>query len=79
MTTAPDGHVWFASPHEGYLGRVSPSGEIREFFLPNGSSQVFSLAIGPDNNLWYTDAYLGRIGCLVLATTSVELQRFSAE
>jgi streptogramin lyase len=72
LTVGPDGNLWFIEyfpreypssppPPFGKIGRITPSGAITEFPLPdNGSSG--DLTVGPDGNLWFPDSTgIGRI------------------
>jgi len=74
ITPGPDGNLWFADQPEfigGQIGRISTTGVITEFPVPAantpwpaGRSYPFSIAAGPDGNLWFTDylgAQIGRI------------------
>jgi virginiamycin B lyase len=53
----PDGAVWFweDAGNPAKIGRVSTNGTITEFPAPLGH-QGFSIANGPDGNLWVTNA-----------------------
>ena len=67
ITAGPDGNLWFTDKDSarqgglaGAIGRITPSGQITEFF--DGSldslSSLYSASItaGPDGNLWFTSA-----------------------
>ncbi len=41
------------------IGRISPSGTITEFPVPNLLSEI---AAGPDGNLWFTEDSGNKIG-----------------
>ena len=55
----PDDNVWFTEYNTPNLGRVTASGQVKEFPTPSGGRD---LVVGPDKNLWYTtaDGKLGR-------------------
>jgi streptogramin lyase len=55
----PDNNVWFTEYKTSNLGRVTASGQVKEFPTPSGGR---GLVVGPDQNLWYTtpDGQLGR-------------------
>jgi streptogramin lyase len=62
-----DGNVWFTDPFNR-IGRMTPSGTIKEFPLPpptNGNPRApEGIAEGPDGNIWFTEAngnVVGRI------------------
>ena len=77
IVTGPDGNLWYTDTNEGIIGTVTPSGTITSMQLPetttgNGSSPVpipnsepQSIVVGPDGNLWFTEAFgnLGKIAC----------------
>lgn len=55
----PDGNLWFTDwayvGGEPAIGRITPSGAITEFKLPQFSLPR-SIVVGPDRNLWFTDS-----------------------
>jgi virginiamycin B lyase len=55
-----DGNLWFAEVYAGKIGRVTPSGTLSEFDVPNDYPQ--DITRGPDGNVWFTlQASIGRI------------------
>ncbi len=70
ITAGPDGALWFAD-ELGKIGRITTSGTIIEYALPNNDSP-FGIAAGPDGALWFTD-FLGQIG-RITASGTVTLQ-----
>lgn len=59
LVATPDGNVWFtaesgnlSTPDE--IGRVSPSGLVTEFQLPNLDHDAAGIAVGPDGQIWFT-------------------------
>ncbi len=61
IAAGPDGSVWFTDPAARRVGRVSPTGTIREHSL---AVVPFGLATGADGDLWFTApgaAAIGRI------------------
>src|SRR6516225_6858587 len=67
ITSGPDGNLWFtefafASQHTGFpdpisfnqsmIAKITPSGTITEYQLPNDSSGPTGIAAGPDGKLW---------------------------
>ena len=75
ITAGPDGNVWFVERNSNSyaapiskIGRITPSGTVREFPLPTLESEVGKtsgvreITAGPDGNLWFADANkIGRI------------------
>jgi streptogramin lyase len=71
IAAGPDGNVWFTLLEAGEIGRITPSGQITEFAVPDGGDGPAGIAAGPDGNLWFTysDASLiGRITPAGVAT-----------
>lgn len=49
-----DGNIWFIELNQSKIAYVTPAGAFTE--LPRfGTSQPHLLALGPDNNVWFTD------------------------
>ena len=62
VTKGADGNLWFTEPSQGKIGRMTPSGAVTEFPLPNGHSASGAITSGPDGNLWFTEGdRIGRI------------------
>jgi hypothetical protein len=40
-------------PSTGKIERITPSGAITEFAFPQPFTQLWSIATGPDGNLWF--------------------------
>ncbi len=62
LTNGPDGNVWYAGQRplglnsgatEAVIGRVSPSGSLAEFVVPDASSAP-NITAAHDGNLWFT-------------------------
>jgi streptogramin lyase len=68
IAPGPDGNVWFVETSANAIGRITPSGVLSVFPLPNPSadptyrSGVNSLVAGPDGNVWFTELETNRIG-----------------
>ena len=55
ITVGPDGNVWFTEQGEtSKIGRITPTGTIDEFSLPQLSTMPVEIVAGPDGNLWFT-------------------------
>lgn len=61
MTLGPDGNTWFTDFKGNTVGRLTPSGTVTTFPLPNANSVVDTITAGMDGNLWFTEE-AGRIG-----------------
>jgi virginiamycin B lyase len=62
IAAGPDGAVWFIQRLVGKISRISPSGHITEFALPDRSGQPCVMTAGPDGALWFTEVIGNRIG-----------------
>lgn len=66
LTQGPDGNVWFTvirdeSNAGNMIGRITPTGAITLFPLPDGNWPS-GITTGPDGNLWFADGdAIGRI------------------
>ena len=63
ITNGPDGSLWFTEANGGNIGRVTLSGAITEFPIPN-PDWFSGIAPGWDGNLWFgsrTNGLVGRI------------------
>lgn len=67
ITAGPDGNLWFTetiiindvqsseAKRVGKIGRITPTGQLREFLLPTPENQPNSITTGPDGALWFTE------------------------
>ena len=46
--------MWFTE-QAGKIGRITATGIVTEFPVPNPNSSPGGLTIGPDGNLWFTE------------------------
>jgi streptogramin lyase len=62
MTAGPDGNVWFTLYYSDVIGRITPSGAVREYSVTPGS-WPHDIAAGPDGHLWFltTGSTIGRM------------------
>jgi streptogramin lyase len=61
MIAGPDGNVWFGRTDLTAISRITPSGTVSSFTVPNGGG-VLTLVAGPDGNVWYFNDSNGRLG-----------------
>ena len=61
IVAGPDGALWFTEFVGDRIGRITITGEITEFPLPDGSAPE-GIAAGPDGVLWFTEGDANRIG-----------------
>jgi uncharacterized protein (TIGR03437 family) len=67
IAAGPDGALWFADQSDK-IGRITTSGTIAEYPLPDANDSPFGIAAGPDGALWFTD-FLGQIGRIATSGT----------
>jgi streptogramin lyase len=72
IVSGPDGNLWFTEPDAGRIGRVTSSGVITTFALPDKASRPIEIAAGADGNLWFTEFAAGRIGRITPAGAIAE-------
>jgi virginiamycin B lyase len=57
--------VWFtssdATTNAGFIGRITPTGQITEFPIAASGSSPQAITVGPDGALWFADS-AGSIG-----------------
>jgi streptogramin lyase len=76
ITSGPDGNLWFTEHGGNRIGRITPSGSIREFSLPTPGSAPQGITAGPNGNLWFTEDYSNRIGQITTSGTITEFAGF---
>jgi streptogramin lyase len=70
ITVGPDGNIWFTEFNTRKIGRITPTGKIRQFAeTVRGAADITS---GPDNALWFTE-YGDRIGRITTSGKISEL------
>jgi virginiamycin B lyase len=61
LAASPDGYLWFCECDGKAMGRISISGEIKEYPLSTGCDG-YGIVAGPDKNIWFTEGYnIGRL------------------
>jgi virginiamycin B lyase len=71
-----DGNLWFTGvfgrkdgEHEhdagvGFIGRMTPAGELSLFRTPARRASPEAIATGPDGRLWFVEGRIGKIGTI---------------
>ena len=62
ITAGRDGNLWFTEGAANEIGRITPSGRIRQFRIPTPNSRPSWIVAGPDGNLWFTEFAANKIG-----------------
>jgi virginiamycin B lyase len=61
----------------GNIGRITTNGVITEYPVPNTASNTpWTIAAGPDGNLWFTD-YGGGVGAIGRITTNGAITQYA--
>lgn len=56
IIVGPDGNPWFSDENGAYIGEYNPAtGGITTYVPPYSTGTVYSLAVGPDHNVWGED------------------------
>jgi streptogramin lyase len=64
LTAGPDGAIWFTEPGKSSIGRITSSGALSQYPIPDqGSGHNPQIIVaGPDGALWFTDQSANAIG-----------------
>jgi streptogramin lyase len=54
IAAGADGNLWFADIGRYKVGRITPSGVITEFAVPQDVGGPYGITSGPDGNIWIT-------------------------
>lgn len=66
-----DGALWFTQA-DGWIGRMTPAGVLREFAVRNPRSGLLQIAGGRDGALWFSEYWADRIGRITTRGTISE-------
>jgi sugar lactone lactonase YvrE len=67
VTSASDGNLWFTDSGTNKIGRMTPSGAIKEFSVPTAGAAPYGICQGPDGKLWFTEENSNKIGSVTLS------------
>ena len=54
-------HLWFTESRANKLGRITTSGVVTEETIPFAAAGAADITVGPDDNIWFTQAALGSV------------------
>jgi virginiamycin B lyase len=54
ITDGPDGNLWFTEYGTSEIGRITTTGTITEYVLPEGSKPE-GIAAGANDSLWFSE------------------------
>jgi len=60
ITEGPDGALWFTAADS--IGRITTSGKVKEYPLPEQYTYLDGIVAGPDHALWFTEESQNVIG-----------------
>lgn len=66
----PEGDLWYTDYNRPSIGRVTPTGQITEFWSGLQISRPNAIVLGDDDNLWFTDDNAPLIGRIVAGDDS---------
>lgn len=86
IVAGPDGALWFTESVGNRIGRITPSGQVREYMLPSatdvqcGQLCPGDITVGPDGALWFVNTQLAGVPGIGRITTggAVSLYSFPA-
>jgi uncharacterized repeat protein (TIGR01451 family) len=71
ICAGPDGNLWFTDLSGDVIGRITPSGQVTAFPIPNGLSLSLGIAAATDGNIWFGDQFTPRLGRVNLSYTDL--------
>lgn len=75
IAVGPDGNVWFTNAQRNTVGRISPTGDVRQFPLPRQNSGPVSIAAGSDGRMWFTEAGRSKIASIGMTVPQASFSR----
>jgi streptogramin lyase len=77
IVAAPDGALWFTESNfnggQGAIARITTTGMVTNTFpLTGNNNDPEDITVGPDTNLWFTNAGSDQVGRLVLSTNAIK-------
>jgi streptogramin lyase len=67
IVAGPDGNLWFTEQTKNAVAKVTTSGVVTEYPIPNSvNATPFGIALGPDGNLWFTENSANKIGRITI-------------
>jgi streptogramin lyase len=68
ITEGSDGNMWFTDREVKFtdgrssIGRITPSGEVKEFPVPSRNSEPTAIVLGVDGNIWFSEPGASKVG-----------------
>jgi virginiamycin B lyase len=74
IVEGPDGAIWLTERGVSRIGRISQSGDVKEYPLPKSNAAPTSIAVGSEGALWFTAPGANEIGRI---TTAGQISEYS--
>lgn len=67
LVAGPEGDIWFVDDGhnalgENFVGRITPSGEVKEFPIPMADSDPCAIAVSTEGTIWFEECAVSKIG-----------------
>src|SRR5712692_3928486 len=72
IVAGPDGNLWFTDEGTESIGRITPTGTVKEFPISTRLAMPQYITVGPDGNLWFTEFFGQKIGRITPAGVITE-------
>jgi virginiamycin B lyase len=83
IVAGPDGALWFTESVGNRIGRITPSGQVREYTLPSAADAQCGqlcpgdITVGPDGALWFVNTQLVGVPGIGRITTGGAITLYS--
>ena len=67
LALGSDSNLWFTDIARNKIGRMTASGEIKEFSVPTPGAGVVGICQGPDEKLWFVEQNANKVGSITLS------------
>jgi virginiamycin B lyase len=69
LTLGRDGALWFTDSGSNAIGRMTATGEVREFSVPTPNAGLTEVCQGPDGKLWFIEGTANKVGTVTTSGT----------
>jgi virginiamycin B lyase len=78
IIVGPDVSLWFINPNAAKIGRITTSGVITEYPVPNSFVGITCITAGPDGAIWFGSGPVGGPGRIGRITPAGVITEFSS-
>jgi virginiamycin B lyase len=71
IATGSDGNLWFTDYTGNQVGKMTTSGTVTFYNPPTAGSEPDGITSGPDGDIYFTEAGVGKIGAIVPSTGQI--------